>query len=463
MTASALQANGVTSARAFRVMPWLLLAWWIAYVWPALTVPLGSLDEALSAAAADTEQGSIYNVVVILGFGAIGLYFLPAATSFLKTRQGQLLAFLMGLYVAWSCSSLLWTEDAHLTVRRLVIFMSLLCGAFGIGAGYYARTREGFALLARHVVIAAAIASLLLAIIQFRIFVTLIYPGASFKDTARITYFAYISTLAMMASLFLFDGRARRQLASVLFFFFVVFILKGRSIIGDSIACSLIVYSRITAVRPARFAALLAGGAFAIVLADLATGGYIVIAIFEALKTVLADWVSYLTIGQKENNITSLSGRMPLWKAIYPYIAAQPWQGYGFGAFWTPTRFGEMYAAAKWRATAAHNGFLDELVATGLVGLSTFLAFWFTAMYFAFRNAIGKSGLERGGYLVFGWMLAFLLFNGTDSINQNYFQVPTLVCLTAIFALLTPSEDRQMREIEEMLFVQGFMIHEVAP
>lgn len=68
----------------------------------------------------------------------------------------------------------------------------------------------------------------------------------------------------------------------------------------------------------------------------------------------------------------TFTGRTDVWELAFDKIAERPWQGYGFGAFWSleSTRFGsednEAWAGA---AAHAHNGYIDAALNMGLIGL----------------------------------------------------------------------------------------------
>lgn len=75
----------------------------------------------------------------------------------------------------------------------------------------------------------------------------------------------------------------------------------------------------------------------------------------------------------------SLNGRIPLWTRLMSGIANRPFLGYGYHGFWQDWR-GENNPAAiyatndfGWVAHHAHNGFVDLVLYTGLVGLVLFL------------------------------------------------------------------------------------------
>jgi O-antigen ligase len=176
---------------------------------------------------------------------------------------------------------------------------------------------------------------------------------------------------------------------------------------------------------------------------DLATGARIFLSCVSWVADSVSSLLPYLTLGNGMNDLLSLDGRVPLWQTLWPYFYEHPFVGHGFGAFWNATRFDDIYREATWRAVAAHNGFLDELLGTGVIGLLLFLAFWFGSMRLSLRVA---SEDRPAGYLVFGWLLLFLFFNSTGTVLQFYFQSPTLFSLTALFALLTQPANYSIKQ-----------------
>jgi O-antigen ligase len=430
------------SAPLYKLTCVLLFGWWLAYFYPFLS--LDSISLGLAQAGEATEQGSLYNQLLVVSFAALGVLHLPYASGFLRTRRGQALAALLGLYCLWSALSVFWSEDAALTIRRLAAGALLLIGSIGLGAGFYARTRDGVLTLARHVLAGAAVAIVLLVVFRLSAdsIPELLDPRWSLKDSTRISYWTFPAGYAALASLVLFKGKVLRRWTAVAVCCAALVLLKGRGMIGDVAASALIVYSRITPRKLLRPALLSLGCLLSAVLADLATGGNLLLAYFSSAYDGLADWIPYLSIGDGAKNITSLSGRLPLWRALYTYIADRPWRGYGFGAFWDTGRFDEIYALAGWRAVAAHNGFLDELLATGAVGMILFLAFWLYGMALAVRHAHRSPASAQSAWLVFGWLLLFLMFNSLESIFQSFFQFPTYASLIGLFALVNARRDQ---------------------
>ncbi len=69
----------------------------------------------------------------------------------------------------------------------------------------------------------------------------------------------------------------------------------------------------------------------------------------------------------------SLTGRVQIWPVLLNYAVDHPFLGSGYGSFWAIGDASPVYeSGAQWLTTIshAHNGYLDLLVQTGLVGLA---------------------------------------------------------------------------------------------
>lgn len=70
----------------------------------------------------------------------------------------------------------------------------------------------------------------------------------------------------------------------------------------------------------------------------------------------------------------TLTGRTDIWNASASAVAAQPWLGYGYYAFWLPDN-GPAYwvrEAVRWRVASAHSGWLELALGLGRVGIALF-------------------------------------------------------------------------------------------
>jgi len=257
----------------------------------------------------------------------------------------------------------------------------------------------------------------------------------------------FAAAYGLIAALVLYPSAKIKRVVSVSVLGLVLLLLKGRTVIAGTLAASLIISSRLCNRELWRKTAFALGLILSAVQLDLALGGWIVLSCTAFVTDRLVSLLPYLTIGNGTDDLLMLSGRIPLWHTLWPQFCDHPFIGHGFGAFWYPNRFADVYHEVLWPAVVAHNGFLDELLGTGVIGLLLFLAFWFASMQFTLR--VAKED-KHSGYLVFVWLLLFLFCNSTLSILQTYFQAPTLFSGTALFAVLAQSSRPSFRPLSGM-------------
>ncbi|MGF1541075.1 MAG: O-antigen ligase family protein [Pleurocapsa sp.] len=79
---------------------------------------------------------------------------------------------------------------------------------------------------------------------------------------------------------------------------------------------------------------------------------------------------------------STLSSRTLIWDLVWDKIQERPLFGYGLSAFWNDLNGPSSYIILAMGVTVAyaHNGFLDLCLALGFVGLSIFLAAYFSAV-----------------------------------------------------------------------------------
>ncbi|HMO84177.1 MAG TPA: O-antigen ligase family protein, partial [Lacipirellulaceae bacterium] len=110
-------------------------------------------------------------------------------------------------------------------------------------------------------------------------------------------------------------------------------------------------------------------------------------------------------LGRNED-VTSLAGRIPLWMSIWKEARTQSMRGFGYGAFWLPEKTQDIGEELKWYPRHAHSAYVEIMVNLGFVGLVLVVA---TAVCGAVRagQLAGATGL--GEYRVFGaWLIAGL-------------------------------------------------------
>lgn len=419
---------------AVAITPLLLAIWAAGMLMTALSVV--DVEGNLVEAASSTESGTLSNQLLVIGFAAIGLLHFPRALRALRLWPCVAATGLLLLYVAWAQVTIFWSADPALSLRRLVSFTLILVGAFGLGAGYYGRRDDGVLVLASHVVGYAVISFVLVVVLRLWgvSWDELTDPQWSLKADLKVSHFAYHAGYASVAALaFALERRRGQVWVTVVCLGFLGLVLKARTMTISTVALSLLVFAALG--RPAwlRRASALASIGLLVILMDLTTGGTGLRSLFEAQGGLFGDLLPYVTLNLGEDNIFELSGRRPLWEAVTQALAQRWVLGHGFGGFWTPVRLEEIHRQAGWPAVNAHNGFLDEMLATGVIGLLLFLAFWVVATWSSLTLATRRRRYD--GPLVATWLFAYLCFNAMDSVMQLSFQLPLLISLTGVTTL----------------------------
>ncbi len=413
----------------YRLVCVALLLLWIGFLYPNLE----DSNDALAAASA--AQGTWQNQLVIVAWAALGLFHLPAAWRNSQSRQGRNLVLLALAYCGWSACTYLWSIESDLTVRRFLAFALMLIGCWGVGAGFYPRTEDGLRALGRHFMYAAFIAALMLlpSRLAGRTLAELMSPTFNLKDAARPAALTYPTGYGFLSALIVFDQLPIQRWATLAFYFLLLVFMKGRTMLGDVLAAATILASRLTMDRLIARVLLILGIIQTAFYGDLGTGGRLFVAWVIDGYDSIAPFMPWITIGGGLKDLMTLNGRLPLWTAMYEHISMQPWLGHGFGAFWTEEHMNQVFRLIGWHAVVAHSGFLDEILATGVIGLVLFMAIWIYGMALSLDYA--RYYDRPTGHLVFGWLLLYLLFNTMDSVNQSFYKAPFFMCFTGLFAL----------------------------
>jgi len=406
-----------------RLVSGYLLVFWIALIAPLLAYsPRGPSSLGVS-------QGSLSNQVLISTFGLVGTLFLPAA---IRRFDGafQWLAALWILYLGWAAASLIWSIYPPLTLRNVIAFILVSIGCFGLGGGFYGSLPNGRDLFLRHVFWASVLSALVILLpLPFRFQQYDLLDPAQRLDIGG-NFSAYV-TRPVMASLLVLAATSilgvrpwlKRDWFWVAVLVLPLLALKSRGpIVWGVLALGIFYIFYKTSIRDR---VLQAG-----VLFMIGVGTYIYYS-ENVLGVILGPFVPYLTRGNVQAT-ENLTGRVPLWQALIEQVWQHPWLGAGFAAFWSPVHISELASTTVSGRASAHNGYLEELVNAGVVGLTILLVFCLATLTLALRRARRGDPL---GWLVFLFMVFYLLLNLTNALTQEYFQPPFVIILVAIALL----------------------------
>ncbi|WP_395646145.1 O-antigen ligase family protein [Terricaulis sp.] len=109
----------------------------------------------------------------------------------------------------------------------------------------------------------------------------------------------------------------------------------------------------------------------------------------------------------------TLTGRTDIWAAAAPAVAAQPWLGYGYYAFWLPDN-GPAYwvrEQVQWQVASAHSGWLELALGLGRAGVVLFALQLFATL----RRGTGAVMRSDAGLWAPAFLAAFALYTLSES------------------------------------------------
>lgn len=110
----------------------------------------------------------------------------------------------------------------------------------------------------------------------------------------------------------------------------------------------------------------------------------------------------------------TLTGRTDIWEAAAPAVAAQPWLGYGYYAFWLPDNGPAFWVreAVAWEVSSAHSSWLEMALGVGRVGVAL-LALQLIATLWRGAGAIPRSDAGL-------WAPAFLATFAMYTLSESH-------------------------------------------
>lgn len=139
----------------------------------------------------------------------------------------------------------------------------------------------------------------------------------------------------------------------------------------------------------------------------------------------------------------SLTGRVPLWQAIWPEIARAPVLGYGYAGFWSATSptVQMIWRYAGWPAPDAHSSVLDILLQLGIVGLALYA--WSFIALFSRARVSWRTGFVAARFSIL-YGTAFLLIG----LDEGAIAIPNAWTALLPVALLATARHAALRRAE---------------
>jgi len=376
-----------------------------------------SLSETFSAAADEAGQivagGDTVRRVAFSAIAIIGLCLLACKapttrglSRFSRSENGTVpfqkrqpwLGILVIAYLSWCLLSVIWAVHPSLTITRLAVLVFCCLGALGVARQLSAREicLLAVAISAAYVAVGVCTEVALGTFRPFSVdyrFAGTLHPNAQGAVCAVLCLGSFCLAVesprrrAWLIALFvaglamLFITRSRTSLAALTAAMLALLTLRGswrtRAIIGIALpwvlcACVLVILL------------------FSIPAGEKLTGAVLM---------------------GRQDEAFLLSGRMPLWAELMPYVRDNLMLGHGYDGFWTSKNVQDISSIFDWTIPDAHSAYLDMVLGVGLIGAMLGLlvlacGVWMSAAQY---KATGNVGYEFIFSLLVYGMLASLL------------------------------------------------------
>jgi O-antigen ligase len=136
-------------------------------------------------------------------------------------------------------------------------------------------------------------------------------------------------------------------------------------------------------------------------------------------------------IGREVN----FTGRLPLWNSLVSAIRERLFFGYGFGeAFWkNEAYYLPIWELNFWHPVFAHNGYIEALVDTGIIGLALWIIFLVQVAYISLRYFVQQHNLPA--MFFFSWFVFMAVMNVANNHLGSY-ETFTMLLLVISFAFV---------------------------
>ena len=365
-------------------------------------------------------------VRIILGMIGLGFLLIP-------TRQrlgwGGPIVIVLLMYVGFAGLSLFWSINPSVTLHKFVV---LVC--FGLAAGGLARQFSMGELVFLFVAVCLSYIGIGLLVEMSLGNFTPHKADYRFVGTCHPNTLAVYGTFSCMAATVYF-GRRRAMDPWLIALFVIGFVTllatRSRTTLAGFIFA--VVAIRFLTFQPDK----------RVFLSALAALGIVAVGLFLALSrsNVSRGLAGSMAMGRTED-VSSLTGRLPLWEELLRSINDHPLVGHGYLAFWEKDKIDYLSALLSWEIPHGHNMYLDVSIDGGVIGLGLFLMIFIVALYVTFRRVIVNHDLDVS--LVFG-LLVFALIHG---FAESLFKLPTFLTFMLVTLLLrTALTDAEVKQI----------------
>ncbi|WP_298820350.1 O-antigen ligase [uncultured Chloroflexus sp.] len=367
---------------------------WLEYIWHVVAFTLLS-GAFVSLWRGERSSDPVQQAVLLFSFaGLVLLLAQPRSASAIALK-----GWLLWLIVGWAFTSLLWSQSPDLTFRRSVTLLLATCYGLLLAVRYPLTTVLYLLGSAMAIIVIASAISIGVgaewSVMGYP------HPGAWRGITLHKNHLGLTCVLALIVAGIL------TQVSAMPWRLFWVGIACGAVVlvIGSRSATAIAVTILTVTTWFVLKTAIYFSGWDRLRLSFL--GASLILPGGSLLFLNLPELLSLL------GRDVSLTGRLPLWSALWSIGWQRPLLGYGFGAFWLDTGQEMEVDIALMRlrfgwALQAHNGYLDIWLELGLVGLLLTLIVLLIVLWRSLK-LIDTPGIPFGAWFIV-LFIPYLLF-----------------------------------------------------
>jgi O-antigen ligase len=428
MTALSLHSGSMVRTAATRcAMPWgmaLAIAAAVVGIYhDAVEVGVDTYEFEVTTESLNTQEDSEGQVEVgtpqkKICFAALALLggYMAFVRSPYRKFQSNAIGWLVLAGLGWAATTLLWSVEPSVTMRELVRLSVILMTAYGIARCYSANQAMFFVLVICTMSVATALLSELAGG-----HLTPWQGDYRLKGGMHANMVAVHAAFMVLAAIAFLKAGERKSLMWMLIVvgLTALYLTKSRTAAGVFLAAAMIQWS--LGLDSKRLVGFWAGivSLAAVALFTWAVGG-------NELKRAMG---GAATMGRQEQ-VGNLTGRLPVWQAVWGDVLAQPFRGHGYEAFWTAERRIDVAAEANWYPTDAHSIYVNTLLEQGVVGLAMGLA---VALMATTLLVITYRQTQVTAYALFATLIAYAFLHGITEAGCSAARIEGLSIAIGIF------------------------------
>ena len=330
---------------------------------------------------------------------------------------GGPLHWLVFSYVLWCAASVAWSDEPMRSCRGVVVLAFCLLGALGISRALTTRDLCLLALL--NTIAYAALGIFNEAVLgQFQPWAA----GYRFMGTTHANVQGDYCAIIVLAAVCLAGGAAGRRWPLIALGAAgagLLLLTRSRTAVAALAIALLAIWWRRGSFERNRLVLCALAGVACVVALMVALSG-------SDLQQTLSD---ILLLGRQEEAGT-LTGRVPIWTTLLPYVAQHPWIGHGYSGFWTPETFCNVAEGCEIAVAQAHSAFVETLLGVGLIGALPLLL----AVALAVRRAASRYGQTNDAGDCF--VLGLIVFGVVNGALESGFVQPFFLSFVAACCLM---------------------------